>query len=433
MQLVDDWALAIGESREQQRRALLLLSAMANAYLWCDPDLILDVIPKNISIPLCGVAKRLGIQPALVHASIVLVNWRRLNPNGPIDTTNITTLVDLLGGRDEKWFFLLTVEIEAKGAPSVVRCLLLLEAVTMIRKMLNTSSVGGNGGTADCRRDDDDSVSNTAAVDIIPWMCWMTLLLSEVQETIEAMTLSFQKMSKKCDPYIFYHRVRPFLSGTKGNPTIPNGVVYDGCYDNKHMQCSGGSAAQSSLLPVLDATLGVQHKGDDTALFINEMREYMPKEHRKFILHVHKVAESTGDVSTLLNELNCEKKRMEEKEKRVVEEKETEKEKEKSDFDQETERMRVQYNECVESLTTFRNVHMEMVKIYIIAEMRKAAMIVAKKNGGGKKILGDSAGGKGTGGTGIMSFLKPVRNRTREKKMMVSSTSPVSSSSSSTL
>ena len=50
MQLVDDWALAIGESREQQRRALLLLSAMANAYLWCDPDLILDVIPKNISI-----------------------------------------------------------------------------------------------------------------------------------------------------------------------------------------------------------------------------------------------------------------------------------------------------------------------------------------------------------------------------------------------
>ena len=75
-----DWH-CIGTSRAQQRRAFLLLSAMANAYLWCEPDNIVDVIPSNIAVPLCGVAKALGIQPALVHASIVLANWRRLDGN----------------------------------------------------------------------------------------------------------------------------------------------------------------------------------------------------------------------------------------------------------------------------------------------------------------------------------------------------------------
>jgi indoleamine 2,3-dioxygenase len=71
------------------------------------------------------------------------------------------------------------------------------------------------------------------------------------------------------------------------------------------------------------------------------------------------------------------------------------------------------YNETVHSLTTFRNLHMEMVKVYIVAEQRKAAMATAKAKG--ERSLGDAAGGKGTGGTGIMSFLKPMRNRTREK------------------
>jgi hypothetical protein len=122
MKLID-WR-CIGKSRRQRRRAFLLLSAMANAYLWCEPENIVDIIPKNIAIPLCGVAESLGIQPALVHASIVLANWRRLDPKGPVTTDNITTLIDILGGRDEKWFFLLTVEIEYVGARALLPSLL---------------------------------------------------------------------------------------------------------------------------------------------------------------------------------------------------------------------------------------------------------------------------------------------------------------------
>ena len=55
---------------------------------------------------------------------------------------------------------------------------------------------------------------------MVPWIRWVTSLLLDVQKSIHAMTTSFQKMSQKCDAYIFYHRVRPFLSGTKGKIII---------------------------------------------------------------------------------------------------------------------------------------------------------------------------------------------------------------------
>jgi hypothetical protein len=35
-------------------------------------------------------------------------------------------------------------------------------------------------------------------------------------------------MYDACDPYIFYLRVRPFVAGWKGAPSLPNGLVYKG-------------------------------------------------------------------------------------------------------------------------------------------------------------------------------------------------------------
>ena len=39
---------------------------------------------------------------------------------------------------------------------------------------------------------------------------------------------SLGAMREGCHPFIFYHRVRPFLSAWKHNPTLPNGVIYEG-------------------------------------------------------------------------------------------------------------------------------------------------------------------------------------------------------------
>lgn len=87
--------------------------------------------------------------------------------------------------------------------------------------------------------------------------------LKIVEKAIQRMLASLCKMGEGNDPHIFYKRVRPvcllllcivadlrcqpqYVSGWKGNPKLPNGLVYSGCFDEKPQFFYGGSAAQSS-------------------------------------------------------------------------------------------------------------------------------------------------------------------------------------------
>ncbi len=47
----------------------------------------------------------------------------------------------------------------------------------------------------------------------------------------------------------------------KDNASMPEGLVYEGVQE-KSMELSGGSAAQSSILHCFDELLGVQHEGN---------------------------------------------------------------------------------------------------------------------------------------------------------------------------
>ena len=42
---------------------------------------------------------------------------------------NLSTLNNFFDGRDESWFYLITVEVEAKGAASVVPMMLSIDAI----------------------------------------------------------------------------------------------------------------------------------------------------------------------------------------------------------------------------------------------------------------------------------------------------------------
>ena len=67
--------------------------------------------------------------------------------------------------------------------------------------------------------------------------------------------------------------------------------------------------------------------------------------------------------------------------------------------------LKAAYDACVESLQNFRTGHIALVAEYIISQQKK---------GVNKDTLEGSAGGKGTGGTDLMKFLKPIRNKCSE-------------------
>jgi len=221
-------------------RAMLLLSMFANAYISCGPDTV-RIIPLVLSVPLSEVANSSGRPPISSHASIVLNNWRRINPEGPIELENLRTVQNFLGGQDEEWFFLTTVAIESLGAPALSAVLEGLEAAA--------------------------SSDNKKFVDA----------LERITKSIYNCTNVLDRIPEKCAPHIFYSQIRPFLAGWP-----EEGIIYEGVSDEPKVYI-GGSAAQSSLLQSIDAAMGIFHPHADSGPFLKKMRKYMPLAHRKFI------------------------------------------------------------------------------------------------------------------------------------------------------
>ncbi|OGF56876.1 MAG: hypothetical protein A2Z21_08780 [Candidatus Fraserbacteria bacterium RBG_16_55_9] len=224
----------------QRERAILILSVLANAYVWADAKPATR-IPKSIAVPLCQLAGLVGRPPITTYASIVLNNWRRLDEAESIELSNLACRQLFVGGLDEQWFYLISVEIEAKGAPA-------LSALVATQQAISAG-----------RADDVWSHLKTVAS-----------VIGSIRDTL-------MRMYENCDPHIFYYRIRPYLTGWNAP-----GVVYEGVTD-KPLKFYGGSAAQSPLIQALDAALGVRHTDQDTNPYLLEMRRYMSPRHRQFI------------------------------------------------------------------------------------------------------------------------------------------------------
>ena len=66
------------------------------------------------------------------------------------------------------------------------------------------------------------------------WVFYIIHQLRSIERAILKMTESFYRMKEGCKPRTFYNCIRPFLAGSNGNPSVPAGVIYDGCYGNTH-------------------------------------------------------------------------------------------------------------------------------------------------------------------------------------------------------
>jgi len=272
--------------------------------------------------------------------------------------------------------------------------------------------------------------------------------LTQVRAYIQGCQSILLSMPRFVDPAFFYHRVRPYLSGWKNNPTLPEGVVYRGVVlkegeeekgggeggeaapngntkkekvqgenenpkqeeeEGPRLHFSGGSAAQSSLLPSLDLYLGVNHNETGKASqssykFLKEMRVYMPKGHRCFLQMLEEEVEDGREDRVSIRRYvlwRCEGG-----------------EEGREGGREEGLRLRKAYDGCVEALVAFRKSHLGIVHLYITQPQQQQQQQLQQQEGGregGKKGGGgleEAAGGKGTGGQAPREFLEPLREQT---------------------
>lgn len=162
------------------------------------------------------------------YAGVTLWNYRTLFGSQDIDNLeDLATLQTFSGSLDESWFYLVSVAIEARGAPVVPR---MLEAI------------------AAAREGDVNTVLE---------------FLNFFAQILEELTAILVRMHENCDPHVFYFKIRPFLAGSKNmaEAGLPNGVWYeDENGKGSWRQYSGGSNAQSSLIQAFDLILGIEHR-----------------------------------------------------------------------------------------------------------------------------------------------------------------------------
>jgi indoleamine 2,3-dioxygenase len=312
----------------QARMAMVHYSFLVQAYIW-GAETPVSVLPASLAVPTVALADRLGQQPLLQYSGYVLDNWGLLDASKPLSLDNIYMIQKFAAGTDEAWFVLVHVAIEAKAGAALALYGPLIEAE--------------NDGDADRAQ----------------------LILEEIVTIWAEINALFDRMPERCDPYIYFRRVRPYIHGWKDNPALDGGVVYEGVdrYKGVPQAFRGQTGSQSSIVPSMDALLGVGHAAGPLRAYLDELHIYRPPGHRRFIDKVR--AQS-----------------------RV------------RDFAKQAghKGLTDAYNAAVQAVADFRSRHLEYAASYINKQ-------------GGYSTGNDTE--IGTGGTPFMKYLKKHRDETR--------------------
>ncbi len=323
---IAEWAGAAPD--EQVRTAMVQYSFLVQAYVWGEPDPP-AFLPANLARPMVALADRLGQAPLLPYSGYVLDNWARLDRDAPISLDNIYMVQNFLGGDDENWFVMIHVAIEAQAG-------VLLDNACKLVDAANQSEA------AEAER-----------------------LLIQMDQAWEGIYAIFKRMPERCDPYIYFNRVRPYIHGWANNPALDGGLIYEGVdkFGGKPQALRGQTGSQSSIVPAMDALFGVAHSDDPLKAFLDELHQYRPVMHRKFIedlaarSELRSFVEASGSNS-----------------------------------------LKAAFNACVEQVARFRTRHLEYAASYI------------------NKQAGSHSGNApdvGTGGTPFMKYLKKHRDENR--------------------
>jgi indoleamine 2,3-dioxygenase len=139
--------------------------------------------------------------------------------------------------------------------------------------------------------------------------------VAEVARTIRAQVEVLRRIPERMDPALYYRTFRPYIRFFEG-------VVYEGV-DETPLDFRGETGAQSSVVPTLVALLKIPHRPTRLTDHLADMRRFMPTEHRALIERVEALPDLRGLVD------------------------------------------KAAYNEALEALATFREVHLGLAQEYI--------------------------------------------------------------------
>jgi len=296
------------------------------------------------------------LPPVATYAALNLLNWRPLSDGIDLrQPENLEALHTLSGTDDESWFYVISNAMEARATPMIEMMLSAIEAV-----------------------DREDSATVIAC-------------LGRLRVDLASISRLLERMDERCDPYVFYHHIRPYLAGSQNMEAagLPRGVFFDlGNGKGSWRKYRGGSNGQSSLIQFFDTILGVSHK---SSTFHQEMRTYMHRPHARFledleaITNIRQYVDSNPELSDLVSS----------------------------------------YNAAVSSLSSFRDSHIRLVTRYIILPSRQVA-----PNRAGSRVKnlaaattqvgshGESSQAYvGTGGSKLVPFLRTSRDETLAAKV----------------
>lgn len=274
-------------SHGELRRLYTVSGFLANAYVHKLDGPSVDSIPSGVAVPLYESTARLGRTPVLSYDGYVLYNWTRLDDSKPFTPPNVETLTNFVSLRDERWFVAVHVAIESTAGPAL-----------------------GAIGEAQAGVRDDDASRVREALDR------MEAALAELEGILARMP---ERNAPENYGRTFRHYLKPLTEVTyEGVPELAGPQSY-----------RGASGAQSSLLPALDAALGVDHGDNPLVSHLRTLRKDMPPAHRAFV-------EAVDDGPSIRDYVAAG-----------------------------DDSLRRGYNDCLDRLVAFRDCHTDIVEQYL--------------------------------------------------------------------
>lgn len=193
--------------------------------------------------------------------SYALYNYRLEDPSKGLEYDNIRLIRAFEHGLDptssEAGFVLVHIDMVRNSGPLVA---------ATVRCLEEASKTSSGLGSIEQRRSFNEGLS-----DIVTAM-----------KKINAVMETMWGKSRPRD----YTSFRTFIFGITAQSMFPNGVVYEGLYDNKPMSFRGESGANDSMVPLMDNFLQLPMPDTPLTAILNDFREYRPSNHKAFLQYV---------------------------------------------------------------------------------------------------------------------------------------------------